>query len=52
MEKKELAIGSNGDYFVDGFHVDEATFYQVKISQQLDEIQEMIRDIMVKLLNN
>ena len=42
MEKPQLAIGSNGYYFVNGVVVNEASFYRIKISMQLDEIINQI----------
>lgn len=49
MGRRKLEIGSNGYYFVDGFTVSQAEFYQIKISQQLDDIEEQIKDIKDKL---
>lgn len=50
--KRTLEIGSNGYYFVDMHRVTESEFYQIKISQQLDDIENDIKEIKEKIKSN
>ena len=42
MILKELAIGSNGYYFVNGFHVDKETFEKELLNHKVDKLLECL----------
>jgi hypothetical protein len=52
MKKKQLTYSDNEYYAIDGFSVSQAIWYQVKISQQLDDIEEIIKEINSRLKGN
>ena len=51
-EKKQLSIGSNGYFFIDGFHVDEDVYMAEEVKQNSikAEIQNSVKDRKIEIL--
>lgn len=49
---KEFAVGSNGYYFIDGFHVDKEQYEKEMMLENMKDMDDKINKIYDKLFNN
>ena len=52
LRERKFETGSNGYYFVDGFHVDKAGFDREWIKYQLNRIEEKVDKLLVVVPKN
>jgi uncharacterized protein YutD len=49
LQKKQLAIGSNGYFFIDSIRVDKEEFDRERLNQELSDVKEKL-DYIIKYI--